>query len=83
MWTGGGRVRARTTVEVVQEVTDVSSRGRPRAGASARAREHALGFSPFVLPDEDDLARGLEIFEGAASLGPSDAVLVAVALRRV
>ena len=32
MWTGGGRVRARTTVEVGQEVTDVCSRGRPVQG---------------------------------------------------
>jgi predicted nucleic acid-binding protein len=77
-----GRVRACTTVEVVQEFTHVRSRRRPRAEAAARAREYALGFSPLVLPDEDDLARGLEIFEATASLGPFDAVLAAVALRR-
>jgi predicted nucleic acid-binding protein len=77
-----GRVRARTTVEVVQEFTHVRSRSRPRAEAAARAREYALGFSPLVRPDEDDLSHGLNIFEATASLGPFDAVLAAVALRR-
>lgn len=77
-----GRVRACTTVEVVQEFTHVRSRRRPRAEAATRAREYALGFSPLVLPDEDDLARGLDIFEATTSLGPFDAVLAAVALCR-
>jgi predicted nucleic acid-binding protein len=77
-----GRVRARTTVEVIQEFTHVRSRRRARADAAARAREYALGFSPLVRPDEDDLARGLEIFETTAGLGPFDAVMAAVALRQ-
>ncbi|MHB8288634.1 MAG: type II toxin-antitoxin system VapC family toxin [Acidimicrobiales bacterium] len=77
-----GHVRACTTVEVLQEFAHVRSRRRPRAEASARAREYALGFSPLVRPDEDDLVHGLEIFEATASLGSFDAVLGAVALRR-
>lgn len=77
-----GRVRACTTVEVVQEFTHVRSRRRARSEAVARAREYALGLSPLVLPDDDDLARGLDIFETTDRLGPFDAVLAAAALRR-
>ena len=51
-------------------------RGRCR-GLRACARILAAS-----LPDEDEHVRCLEILEGAASLGPSDAVLVDVALRR-
>ncbi|MDA8040149.1 MAG: type II toxin-antitoxin system VapC family toxin [Actinomycetota bacterium] len=77
-----GQVRAHTTVEVVQEFTHVRSRRWPRAEAATRAREYALGFAPLVRPDEDDLAAGLDIFQTIAGLGPFDAVLAAVALRR-
>lgn len=77
-----GRVRACTTVEVVQEFAHVRARRRPRPEAAARAREYALGFSPLIRPDEDDLSHGLDIFAATASLGPFDAVLAAVALRR-
>ena len=55
---------------------------RSRAEAAARAREFAVGFSPLVRPDADDLTRGLEIFDATVNLGPFDAVLAAVALRR-
>ncbi len=77
-----GRLRACTTVEVAQEFTHVRSRRGSRVEAAARAREYALGLSPLVRPDEDDLSDGLRIFEAAVNLGPFDAVLAAVALRR-
>lgn len=77
-----GAVRAGTTVEVLQEFVHVRSRRRSLAEAAARAREYAIGFSPLIRPDEDDLFRGLELFQGSEALGAFDAVLAATALRR-
>ena len=77
-----GHVRAHATVGVVQEFTHVRSRRHSRDEAVARARQYALGFAPLVQPGEDDLSEGLDIFETTAGLGPFDAVLATVALRR-
>ncbi|MHB8293466.1 MAG: type II toxin-antitoxin system VapC family toxin [Acidimicrobiales bacterium] len=77
-----GDVRASTTVEVLQEFVHVRSRRRTRAEAAARAREYAMGFSPLTRPDEDDLFRGLDLFQDSDDLGAFDAVLAATALRR-
>lgn len=77
-----GVVRASTTVEVIQEFAHVRSQRRPRAEAARRAKEYALGFSPLARPDEDDLFRGLDLFEDSSGMGPFDAVLAATALRR-
>lgn len=75
-------VRATTTVEVVQEYTQVSARRRPRSDAAERAREFARGLSPLICPEEEDLFDGLDLFERTTDLGPFDAVLAATAVRR-
>ena len=77
-----GTVRATTTVEVVQEFAHVRCRRRPRAEAATRAREYAVGLSPLVHPEEEDLFGGLDLFASSDGLGAFDAVLAATALRR-
>lgn len=77
-----GRVRAGTTVEVVQEFAHVRSRRRPRVEAAQRAREYVQGLSPLLVVVQEDLWDGLNLFESLVDLGPFDAVLGAVALRR-
>ena len=77
-----GQVRAGTTVEVVQEFAHVRSRRRPRAEAAQRAREYVQGLSPLLVVEQDDLWDGLNLFESLDDLGPFDAVLAAIALRR-
>ncbi len=77
-----GAVRATTTVEVVQEFTQVRARRRSRAEAAARAREYGHGLSPLMQPDDGDLFDGLGLFEASHDLGAFDAVLAAAALRR-
>lgn len=75
-------MRAVTTIEVVQEFAHVRARRRPRAEAAARARQYAVGFSPLLQVEPDDLFAGLDIFESPGGLGPFDAVLAGAALRR-
>jgi uncharacterized protein len=75
-------VRATTTVEVVQEFAHVRARRRSRADAAALATEYAVGLSPLVQPEQEDLLEGLALFGGSESLGPFDAVLAATARRR-
>ena len=77
-----GAVRATTTLEVVQEFAHVRSRRRPRSEAAERAREYARGLRPLVRPEEEDLFQGLGLFETTSDLGPFDAVLAAITLRR-
>lgn len=76
------RVRASTTVGVVQEFAHVRSRRRPRADAVALARAYAVGLSPLISPDGDDVSEGLALFEISPRLGAFDAVLAAAARRR-
>ena len=78
---GDGRMSATTTVEVIQEFTDVRARRRGRADAALRAREYAVLFAPLLRPDGDDLARGLELFAAHKRLGAFDAVLAATVQR--
>jgi uncharacterized protein len=79
---GAGGTAATTTVEVIQEFAQVRARRRSRADA----RSLAIGFvdllAPLVVPDVDDLAKGLELFERHEELGAFDAVLAAVVLGR-
>jgi predicted nucleic acid-binding protein len=77
---GDGRVRATTTVEVVQEFAHVRARRRERADAAGLARSYASLFGPLVSVDARHLALGLDLFERYSGLGPFDAVLAAVAL---
>jgi hypothetical protein len=77
-----GRVRATTTVAVIQEFARVRARRRSRADAAARATEYAVGLSALVQPEPEDLLEGFDLFGGSESLGPFDAVLAATARRR-
>ena len=72
-----GRVRATTTVEVLQEFAHVRARRRSREDAAAVARSAAIGLSPLVHPELEDLIEGLELFQTTERLGAFDAVLAA------
>lgn len=74
-----GRLEAATTVEVVQEFTHVRARRRSRADAVTLARHYMVAL-PLLVTRAEDLALGLEIFDGHPALGAFDAVLAAVAL---
>jgi predicted nucleic acid-binding protein len=77
-----GRVRATTTVEVLQEFAHVRARRRSRADAVAVARNAAIGLSPLTHPEFEDVMEGLELFRTSERLGAFDAVLAARALRQ-
>lgn len=79
---GAARVQATTTPEVVQEFVHVRARRCTRADAAALGLRYAEGFAPLVPTNEEDLRRGLELFESHSSVGAFDAVLAAVALNR-
>lgn len=76
-----GRITATTTVEVVQELCHVRARRRGRADALAVARDVVQLLTPLTTVTEDDLDRGLALFDQHAALGSFDAVLAAAALR--
>ncbi|MGH9074946.1 MAG: type II toxin-antitoxin system VapC family toxin [Acidimicrobiales bacterium] len=77
-----GLVRVTTTVEVIQEFAHVGAKRRARPEAVALAREYAVGLSPLLRPDRDDLFEGLELFEAVPGLGCCAAVLAATVRRR-
>jgi predicted nucleic acid-binding protein len=75
-----GAVQATTTVEAIQEFVHVRARRRDRADAAALGRAYATLLSPLLQPGEDDLEKGLRLFERAERLGPFDGVLAAAAI---
>lgn len=77
----GGRVRATTTVEVLQEFTHVRARRRGRKDAAALARDYLDVLSPLVVVGEDDFQEGLRLYARSDRLGAFDAVLAATAGR--
>ena len=77
-----GRVRATTTVEVIQEFAHVFARRRDRGDASRLARAWAALLTPLISTTRDDLEQGLTLYERIPSLGAFDAVLAAAALAR-
>lgn len=77
-----GILRATTTVEVVQEFTQVRARRGPRPEAAALARAYAEALGPLIRPEADDLLEGLALFEDVVALDAFDAVLAATARRR-
>jgi predicted nucleic acid-binding protein len=76
-----GRLRATTTVEVLQEFTDVRARRRDRADAARRARDYLDLLAPLLVLGEDDLEHGLRLYSRSDRLGAFDAVLAAAAGR--
>ncbi len=75
-----GAIQATTTVEAIQEFVHVRARRRERADAAALGRAYTTLLSPLLQPSEDDLQRGLRLFEREERLGPFDAVLAAIAI---
>ena len=75
-----GAVSATTTYEVIQEFVHVRARRRGRADAAALARNFSRLLSPLLAPDDDQLERGLRLFERHEQLGAFDAILAAAAL---
>jgi hypothetical protein len=75
-----GAVRATTTTQAIQEFVHVRARRRDRLDAAALGRAYAELLSPLLQASEDDLVRGLGLFERHEQLGAFDAVLAAAAL---
>jgi predicted nucleic acid-binding protein len=73
-------LQATTTVEAIQEFVHVRARRRGRADAVALGSDYSDLLSPLLPVTDDDLRRGLSIFEHSAQLGAFDAVLAAAAL---
>jgi hypothetical protein len=79
---GTGRIRATTTVEVIQEFAHVHGRRRERTLVARRARDYAELLAPLLVVDSSDLERGLDLWAETPALGAFDAVLAAVARDR-
>lgn len=75
-----GRLRATTTVEVVQEFVHVRSRRRSRGDAADLGRRFATLLAPLISAGPRELDAGLELFETTERLGAFDAVLAASAM---
>ena len=76
-----GKLRATTTVEVLQEFTHLRARRRGREDGARLARDYLDVLSPLLLVGEDDLREGLRLYSRAERLGAFDAVLAAAAGR--
>lgn len=74
-----GTIAATTTVEVIQEFVDVRARRRDRGDAASLGRDYAELLTPLVNVTNEDLQRGLALFEKVEGLGAFDAVLAATA----
>lgn len=74
-----GLLQATTTVEVVQEFTQVRARWRSRTDAVGVASAWIDLLSPLWVVSESDLRDGLALYRGADRLGAFDAVLAAAA----
>jgi uncharacterized protein len=78
---GRGRVRATTTVEVLQEFAHVRARRRSHEDAAALTRSYAQLLAPLLTVGSDDLSAGLDLFVSNPDVGAFDAVLLATAAR--
>jgi predicted nucleic acid-binding protein len=72
-------VEATTTIEVIQEFVHVRARRRGRADAVAVGEDYVQLLSPLLTVFEDQLRRGLTLFERSDALGAFDSVLAAAA----
>jgi uncharacterized protein len=77
-----GRVRASTTVEVIQEFVNVRARRRNREDATRLGNAYARSLAPLLVVDEVDLRDGLQLFQRVDRLGAFDSVLAAAAVNR-
>lgn len=76
---GEGEVEATTTGEAIQEFVHVRARRRDRVDAAALGRDYASLLAPLLPAGEEDLERGLGLYERDERLGAFDAVLAAAA----
>ena len=76
---GSGRLRATTTVEVIQEFAHVRARRRGRPDARRLASAYVDLLAPLLVSSEASLRAGLELWATSEALGAFDAVLAAVA----
>jgi predicted nucleic acid-binding protein len=76
----GGSLQATTTTEAIQELVHVRAHRRDRRDAASVGRAFAALLSPLLQPSEDDLVRGLRLFERHEELGACDAVLAAATM---
>jgi predicted nucleic acid-binding protein len=76
-----GRLRATTTVEVIQEFAHVRAHRRSRADAAKLARQFAELLGPLLTMLSTDLEVGLDLYQRQERLGAFDALLAAAALR--
>ncbi len=77
---GAARVRASTTVEVIQEFAYVRAQRHPRGIAADLAGRYASLLSPLLSVSADDLRHGLELWRRHERLGSFDAVLAATCI---
>ena len=76
---GSGRLRATTTVEVIQEFAHVRARRRGRTDARRLASAYVDLLAPLLVSSEASLRAGLELWATSEALGAFDSVLAAVA----
>lgn len=76
-----GRLRATTTLEVLQEFAHVRARRRGREDAADLTGGFAVLLGPLLQMQSSDLELGLDLFRGADRLGAFDAVLAAATKR--
>jgi uncharacterized protein len=75
-----GRLRATTTVEVIQEFVHVRARRRSREDAADLGRDFATLLAPLISAGPTELNAGLGLFRSIERLGAFDAVLAASAM---
>lgn len=75
-----GELDATTTVEVIQEFVHVRAQRRERSDAVELGCDYADLLAPLLAVEDEQLRRGLSLFEHTEPLGAFDAVLAATAL---
>jgi predicted nucleic acid-binding protein len=78
---GQNRLRATTTVEVLQEFCYVRARRSERDNAAALTKAWIDLLGPLLRPDTTELRRGLDLYRSNERLGAFDAVLAATAIQ--
>jgi uncharacterized protein len=75
-----GRVRATTTVAVIEEFVHVRARRHSRKDAATLGSRYIDLLSPLVTSTETAVRKALQLFERHSGVGAFDAVLAATAL---
>ena len=75
-----GKLEATSTVEVIQEFVHVRAQRRERSDAVELGGDYADLLAPLLTVSDEQLRRGLALFERHEPLGAFDAVLAATAI---